>query len=82
MTLTLKLTPDEEKRLRERAARQGQDAPPYALGLLRQGIALPRTHSSMGLEGLGADLWRNDQGDLIDAQDYVNGLRDEWDRRP
>ncbi len=86
MTLVLELTRDEEDQLRERAAQRGQDAPTYALGLLRQGILaeepIPaRKHSIMELEGLGADLWRNDQGNLVDAQEYVNDLRREWDDR-
>ena len=37
----------------------------------------PREHSLLELEGLGAHLW-----DGIDAQDYVRGLREEWDHRP
>jgi hypothetical protein len=50
MTLTLELTPDEEERLREKAARQGQDASAYALGLLRQGIqAVPSKESGKTL---------------------------------
>ena len=32
--------------------------------------------SLLGLEGLGAEIWHG-----IDAQQYVNELRDEWDRR-
>jgi len=32
--------------------------------------------SIMGLHGLGADMWQG-----MDAQDYVNHLRDEWDRQ-
>ena len=35
------------------------------------------THSLLELEGLGEDLWRG-----IDAQEYVNQLRSEWDHRP
>ncbi len=31
----------------------------------------------MELHGLGAEIWQG-----VDAQDYVNELRDEWDRRP
>jgi hypothetical protein len=31
--------------------------------------------SIMELHGLGADIWQG-----IDAQQYVNELRDEWDR--
>jgi hypothetical protein len=39
MTLVLELTRDEEDQLRERAARQGQDAHTYALGLVRQDLS-------------------------------------------
>jgi len=35
----------------------------------------PRTHSILELHGLGAEIWQG-----IDAQQYVNELRDEWDR--
>ncbi len=31
----------------------------------------------MELHGLGKELWNG-----VDAQDYVNELRQEWDRRP
>ena len=34
-------------------------------------------HSLTELRGLGADIWTD-----VDAQDYVNKLRDEWDHRP
>ncbi|MFZ4815187.1 MAG: hypothetical protein ACOYL5_11680 [Phototrophicaceae bacterium] len=34
-----------------------------------------KKRSLMELEGLGAEIWQG-----IDAQDYVNELRDEWDR--
>ncbi len=39
-------------------------------------IATP-TRSIMELEGLGAELWQG-----VDAQKYVDMLRDEWDHRP
>ena len=35
------------------------------------------TRSLLELEGLGADIWNG-----VDAQDYVNALRDEWETRP
>lgn len=35
-----------------------------------------KTLSIMGLHGLGAEIWQG-----IDAQVYVNHLRDEWDRQ-
>lgn len=34
-----------------------------------------RRHSIMDLHGLGAHIWEG-----VDPQDYVNKLRDEWDR--
>ncbi len=34
-------------------------------------------HSIMDLHGLGAEIWQG-----IDAQEYVNQLREEWDQRP
>lgn len=36
-----------------------------------------KTHSLLELEGLGAELWEG-----IDAQEYVNELRKEWNHRP
>lgn len=33
--------------------------------------------SLLELEGLGAEIWKG-----IDAQEYVNQLRSEWDHRP
>jgi len=35
-----------------------------------------KTLSIMSLHGLGAEIWQG-----IDAQAYVNHLRDEWDRQ-
>jgi len=37
----------------------------------------PKKHSLMELRGLGKEIWAG-----IDAQEYVNQLRGEWDRRP
>jgi hypothetical protein len=37
----------------------------------------PPKHSVLELEGLGAEIW-----DGIDAQEYVDRLRQEWDHRP
>ncbi|MBN1964724.1 MAG: hypothetical protein JW910_08760 [Anaerolineae bacterium] len=36
-----------------------------------------KPHSILELEGLGAEIWAG-----VDAQDYVDGLRSEWDARP
>jgi len=37
----------------------------------------PRKRSIMELHGLGAEIWEG-----MDAQEYVNELRKEWDHRP
>jgi hypothetical protein len=37
----------------------------------------PKKHSILELAGLGEEIWRG-----IDAQEYVNQLRSEWDHRP
>ena len=36
-----------------------------------------KKHSLRELRGLGKEMWRG-----VDAQQYINQLRDEWDRRP
>ena len=38
-------------------------------------VETPR-HSILELHGMGKELWQG-----IDAQEYVNRLRDEWDER-
>ena len=34
-------------------------------------------HSLLELEGLGAEIWEG-----IDVAQYINEMRDEWDRKP
>jgi hypothetical protein len=34
-------------------------------------------HSIMELHGLGAEIWQG-----VDAQEYINQLREEWNHRP
>ena len=36
----------------------------------------PKTRSILEFEGVGAEMWAG-----IDAQEYVNKLREEWDER-
>jgi len=38
--------------------------------------------SLLELEGLGAEVWQGPSGQPLDAQQYVNQLRDEWEQRP
>lgn len=37
-------------------------------------VLMPSRVSLMELQGLGREVWAG-----VDAQDYVDGLRDEWD---
>ena len=48
-----------------------------ASDLSRQDNEVRAKRSIMELHGLGADIWQG-----IDAQEYVNELRKEWDHRP
>ncbi len=43
----------------------------------KQEKELPKKRSIMELHGLGAEIWEG-----IDAQEYVDKLRDEWEHRP
>ena len=62
-----KLPPAERQRLVELITRDLDESDPGAR---------PR-RSILELRGLGAEIWRG-----IDAQDYVDHLRDEWNHRP
>jgi hypothetical protein len=43
--------------------------------LVPSDASLEPKHDIMELHGLGAETWKG-----IDAQDYVNQLREEWER--
>lgn len=62
------LSPAERLRLAEMIA---QD-----IAETTESKATPK-RSLLELEGLGAEIWEG-----IDAQEYVNELRKEWDHRP
>lgn len=50
------------------------------LALIAQGLAKPAADKRKrlsDLQGLGKEIWQG-----IDAQEYVNQLRREWDERP
>jgi hypothetical protein len=83
MTLVIDVTPELETRLQEEAAKQGVAVSEYVRTLLESLVrpqdanGVPSQRSLLELEGLGAEIWQG-----IDAQDYVNELRKEWDHRP
>jgi len=43
---------------------------------LENGTADGQSHSILELHGLGKEIWRG-----VDPKDYVNNLRDEWEKR-
>jgi hypothetical protein len=46
------------------------------ISILSDSIDEPKSHSILEFEGIGHGLLNG-----IDAQDYVNSLRDDWDER-
>ena len=84
--LEVRLEEDVQERLNQVAARRGL----ATTELIRVAVAnlleaeeqkeLPKL-SIMALHGLGAEIWKDENGKLIDAQKYVNELRSEWDYR-
>ena len=84
--LEIELTPEMAKQLAEKAKQRGMEAKAYAqravLQALQEEAPQQRKHSIMELEGLGAELWKDETGALLDAQEYVNELRQEWNHRP
>lgn len=47
----------------------------HDLALVAQQV--PENRSILELRGLGKEIWQG-----IDAQEYVEGLREEWERKP
>ena len=83
--LEIELTPEMERGLREQAKRRGLETKAFVQAVMLQASqeeSQKPKRSIMELEGLGADLWRDEYGNLLDAQEYVNELRHEWDHRP
>ena len=72
-----------EQRLREKAKRRGLETSPLAqtvmlLALQEEDAPKPadeKRHSVMEFYGAGRDAWAG-----VDVQQYINEMRDEWDR--
>lgn len=81
MSVTLELKPEVEERLRLLAKAQGLLLEDYMQrvleGLATESGGVSKPYSLLDLEGVGAELWKE-----VDAQEYVNQIRDEWDDRP
>ena len=85
--LEVELEKDLQQRLNEVAARRGLPASELIRVAVKnllesEGVNGRPLHSIMELHGLGAEIWKDESGNLIDAQEYVNELRGEWDHRP
>lgn len=85
--LEIELKNETRQRLNQAAAKRGLPASELARVALEkllddEDIADKPKHSIMELHGLGAEIWKDENGNLIDAQAYVNELRSEWDHRP
>jgi predicted transcriptional regulator len=75
MTITITLTPDEERRLTERAARCGQDLTIYVQKLIEKDIRGPRT-ADEALEPFRHDV---EQSGVSDEEmgEFFEEVRDE-----
>ena len=91
-TVQIELTPEQQTLLQKGATEQGLGVPEYLRALIVTSLMRfdspiheepekPR-RTIMELHGLGADAWRDEKGQLVDAQQYVNELREEWEDRP
>ncbi len=85
--LEVDLTPNLDTIIRSEAKRIGLTPSEYVRrsmeDLLKSKQLEERPKRSiMELHGLGAEIWKDKNGNLIDAQEYVNDLRKEWDHRP
>ena len=76
MVVSLDLKPELEEKLRLRARAEGLLLEDYMQQLLENAAQseAAKPGSILDLEGVGAELWQG-----IDAQEYVNQLRAEWD---
>ncbi len=63
------LTPEEQLKLMAKMAEE--------LANGKDKVEISEKRSLLELEGLGAEIWEG-----VDAQEYVDKLRDEWEHRP
>jgi hypothetical protein len=71
-----------QTQIKKRSARERLQIAHWILADLTKAVtpeqpAASSALSLLQLAGLGAEIWEG-----IDAQEYVAGLRSEWDRRP
>lgn len=81
MTLTLHLAPALETRLKARAIREGRAEEEIILNAVEKFLAAaetPAQHHRSAREFRGAGKHNPIGGD---AQEYINAMRDEWDRQ-
>ena len=81
--LEIELTPEMAIRLAEKAKQRGLEAKVYAQTVMLQDLlaedapkpANEKQQSVMEFYGVGRDAWAG-----VDVQQYINEMRDEWDR--
>ena len=80
MSEPIRLSADDlyETQIRPLPLRERLHLAQRIIGEAASAVSAPdRPHSLLELEGLGAELWHG-----MDAQQYVDELRREWDHRP
>ena len=77
--LEIELTPEMAKRLAEKAQRRGLETKVYVQTMVMRDLSQEEAeqpkHSIMELHGIGRGAW-----DGVDVQQYLNEMRDEWDK--
>lgn len=75
-TLNVKNLPDSlYRRLKARAKNRRRSVAQEVTDILAHALTEPEPLSILELKGLGKGLWQG-----VDAADYVNTERDEWNR--
>ena len=85
--MKIELKPETRQRLNRVAAKRGVPTSELVQTAVEKlldadEVAEKPKHSIMELHGLGAEIWKDEKVELIDAQAYVNTLRSDWDHRP
>jgi len=77
--LEIELTPEMQERLREKAKRRGLKEKAYVQTVVMHDLSQEETeqpkHSIMELHGTSKEAWAG-----VDVQQYLNEMRDEWDK--
>ena len=81
--LEIELTPEMQKRLREKAHRRGLEEKAYVESVMLQDLQeedaaqpeIKKQYNVMDFYGIGSEAWAD-----VDVQKYIHEMRDEWEK--